>query len=123
MDLPFGIDGTWFVSPILGANVECFSGVDTLVPRKCDKCEGIPIEVMLILDDSSNVRYSFEKERLFATKIILATQEWFSQTRIGTVFFSECMTGPNGWLITDPNPATNNGWDCTNGTTESDLLM
>lgn len=104
---------------VLGANLECFSGVDDRTPKPCDKCEGIPIEVMLILDDSSSVRYSFEKEREFAIKFITATQARFSQTRIGSIFFSECMTGPDGWLITDPHPETNGGWNCATGTTQS----
>lgn len=104
---------------VLGANLECFSGVDDRTPKPCDKCEGIPIEVMLILDDSSSVRYSFEKEREFAIKFITATQARFSQTRIGSIFFSECMSGPDGWLITNANPATNGGWNCRTGTNQS----
>lgn len=97
------------------AAFECFSGVDDLQKKPCDKCEGLPIEVMLILDDSSSVRESFAKERDFALKFIQAVQDRFAKdaTRLGAVFFSECMTGPDGWLITGPDP--NGKWDCDTG--------
>jgi len=105
------------IAKILAADFECFSGVDQLKTVPCDKCKGFPIEVMLILDDSSSVRNSFGKERDFAIQFISAIQERFSSTKIGAVFFSECMTGPSlpeGWLITDYNPP--GGWNCNTGT-------
>jgi len=99
---------------------KCYVGTDTLVEVACKECKNLPIEIMLILDDSSSIRTGtggnqFPNEIDFAKAMVLGLKSAFGTVRVGAVFFSECMAGesPQGdWLLTS---GSRGNFDCSVG--------
>lgn len=137
-----------FISAIIFAisrNViaeKCFGGTDELFEITCQKCQGLPVELLLILDDSSSIKGSyvnggfpydqFPTEIDFAKRFIKNVDNAFGNVSVGAVFFSECMAGyfPS-WLtstyvsngVRTYRETAGRGLDCRKGTQQSQYSL